>query len=137
MQDLGKARPEGTSKHLHPVDHTYDVIPTPPTVRRASADHVPTDCCAPSKQNVSQSEQLVDEHKSNIQSKEGIQHEEFHQDQQTPWPSDSNLTVGSLIQITDANNTLRFGTIKWIGLISNVQGKIAGIELVRFEVCYP
>ena len=44
-----------------------------------------------------------------------------------------NLTVGSLIQMpsNEPTSPLRYGTIKWIGLISNVQGKIAGIELVR------
>ena len=49
---------------------------------------------------------------------------------------DPNLTVGSLVQIPTGVPTYpwRYGTIKWIGLIPNVQGKIAGIELVCFNV---
>ena len=44
------------------------------------------------------------------------------------------LGVGSLIQIPAADGSVKYGTIKWIGLIANVQGKIAGIELVRFYI---
>ena len=47
-----------------------------------------------------------------------------------------NLTVGSLIQIDspDPQNPRRYGTIKWIGTLPNVRGRIAGIELVRFTI---
>ena len=42
------------------------------------------------------------------------------------------LGVGSLIQIPGADgHSVKYGTIKWIGLVPNAQGKIAGIELVR------
>ena len=49
-----------------------------------------------------------------------------------------NLTVGSLIQIDspDPQNPRRYGTIKWIGTLPNVRGRIAGIELVRFTILY-
>ena len=42
------------------------------------------------------------------------------------------LTLGSPIQIpvSSPGNTLRYGTIKWIGLIPNATGEVAGIELV-------
>ncbi len=45
---------------------------------------------------------------------------------------DSNLAVGSLIQIQppEPNNPLRYGTIKWIGVVQTIKGKVAGIELV-------
>ncbi len=47
-------------------------------------------------------------------------------------PASMNLGVGSLIQIPSSDQErLRYGTIKWIGLLPNVQGKIAGIELVN------
>ena len=46
--------------------------------------------------------------------------------------TDFGLAVGSLIQIPshDPKNPLKYGTIKWIGFVQNVKGKIAGIELV-------
>ncbi len=47
-------------------------------------------------------------------------------------PASNNLGVGSLIQIPSSNqDTPRYGTIKWIGLLPNVRGQIAGIELVN------
>ena len=44
-----------------------------------------------------------------------------------------NLVVGSTVQLatTDPNDYSRYGVIKWIGTASGVQGKVAGIELVR------
>ena len=41
-----------------------------------------------------------------------------------------NLSEGSLIQIPDPSIPLRYGTIKWIGLLPNATGEVAGIELV-------
>ena len=43
-----------------------------------------------------------------------------------------NLSEGSLIQIatSDTSIPLWYGTIKWIGLLPNVTGEVAGIELV-------
>ena len=42
------------------------------------------------------------------------------------------LGVGSLIQLPGTDGcSVYYGTIKWIGLVPNAQGKIAGIELVR------
>ena len=40
------------------------------------------------------------------------------------------LGVGSLIQLPATDGSVKYGTIKWIGLIRNVQGNVAGIELV-------
>ena len=43
-----------------------------------------------------------------------------------------NLSEGSLIQIpvSGPSNPLRYGTIKWIGLLPNATGEVARIELV-------
>ena len=47
-------------------------------------------------------------------------------------PASNNLGVGSLIQIPSSDqDTPRYGTIKWIGLLPNVRLQIAGIELVN------
>ena len=48
----------------------------------------------------------------------------------------SQMEVGSLIRIPsyDITHPWRHGTIKWIGNLENIQGKIAGIELVRIHV---
>lgn len=45
---------------------------------------------------------------------------------------ESELTTGSLIQIPSSEpaGPWRYGTIKWIGLVPSIQGKVAGIELV-------
>ena len=48
----------------------------------------------------------------------------------TPGEVSYNLGVGSLIQLPAADGTIKYGTIKWIGLVQNVQGEIAGIEMV-------
>ena len=47
------------------------------------------------------------------------------------------MEVGSFIRIPlyDITNPWRYGTIKWIGNLENIQGKIAGIELVRIHGC--
>ena len=53
-----------------------------------------------------------------------------------------NLGIGSLVQIpsSEAVNPLRYGTIKWIGTLPNVTGRVAGIVMVRFNLlthfCY-
>ena len=46
---------------------------------------------------------------------------------------DSSLRVGSLIELPSSHvgSSPLYGTIKWIGLLPNVEGRIAGIELVR------
>ena len=48
-------------------------------------------------------------------------------------PAHFNLGVGSTVQLaTRGPNSLpRYGVIRWIGTITQVQGQIAGIELVR------
>ena len=50
-----------------------------------------------------------------------------------PVPGEAyNLGVGSLIQIPAADGTTKYGTIKWIGFVQDVQGEVAGIEMVKF-----
>ncbi len=52
-------------------------------------------------------------------------------------PASMNLGVGSLIQIPSSDqDRLRYGTIKWTGLLPNVKGEIAGIELVNNSYVY-
>ena len=48
-------------------------------------------------------------------------------------PAHFDLQVGSTVQLatTDPNTPQRYGVIKWIGSVAQVQGHIAGIELVR------
>ena len=47
-----------------------------------------------------------------------------------------NLEVGSLVQMKSNDTNPRYGTIKWIGNMDNVQGTIAGIELVNQLQCF-
>ena len=44
------------------------------------------------------------------------------------------LEVGSLIQLPAMDGSVIYGTIKWIGLMPNTYGQIAGIELVRLVI---
>ena len=44
------------------------------------------------------------------------------------------LEVGSLIQLPAMDGSVIYGTIKWIGMMPNTYGQIAGIELVRLVI---
>ena len=48
-----------------------------------------------------------------------------------------NIGVGYLVQIPcpGPEHPMRYGTVKWIGLLPNVVGHLAGIELVKFVPC--
>ena len=45
-----------------------------------------------------------------------------------------SIGIGDLIQIPcpGPGHPVRYGTVKWIGLLPNVVGQLAGIELVKF-----
>ena len=51
-------------------------------------------------------------------------------------PVDHNLGKGSVIQIPapDPSHPMRYGTIKWTGLLPHAVGEIAGIELVKLII---
>lgn len=47
---------------------------------------------------------------------------------------DYNLGIGSLIQIP-TSDSVQYGIIKWVGLVPNASGRVAGIELVIIISC--
>lgn len=130
--------------------HVYDEIHTTPPQRHFSQPEPSSEHASPfpdsrhldtdqAKQNyLAQDSQHRQLHQNHHRGAHTSQFEDTAQDTliaSTGLQDDSNssLSVGSLIQIPSKLQTdpWKFGTIKWIGTIANVQGIIAGIELVR------
>ena len=81
---------------------------------------------------------ITQQQETSKQFEAGLRHNRLHLNRpnENDYVGDDDcLAVGSLIQIpsNEAQNPLRYGTIKWIGLVPTVKGTIAGIELVRLH----
>lgn len=146
-----KPRIQRGSSVQHKPDHVYDVAATPPTNRHLSQPEQQNQA-HDEDNNLSTQQLSVDDHRAfphHNRFPNSVQHDELHRrglqdDHTTPAfvaaatgldddsSTDFGLAVGSLIQIPspDPTNPLRYGTIKWIGAVPNVKGRIAGIELV-------
>ncbi len=50
-------------------------------------------------------------------------------------PSQSNLEIGSMVEVLSKNQKPRYGLIRWLGFVPNSDKKIAGLELVSCIYC--
>lgn len=53
-----------------------------------------------------------------------------------PEEMSGTLGVGSPIQVPAIDGTIKYGTIKWIGFVPNIQERIAGLEMVKIPFLY-
>jgi hypothetical protein len=49
----------------------------------------------------------------------------------------SNLELGSMVEVLSKNQNARYGLIRWLGFVSNSDKKIAGLELVSCALLIP
>ena len=52
---------------------------------------------------------------------------------QGDWATQQHLRIGSAVVMSDNINPPMYGTIKWIGTIPQVNGYVAGMELVSYN----
>ncbi len=151
------AGPEGRNQNpQHQVNHEYDMIRTPPAQRHLSQPEPRKEMAHGGDTSTFSRFPNVDQHRglrhSDVDPPRGQEHGQgYHHDDKLHLTDDqdasaqkslvlaatgvndslidSNLAVGSLIQI-QSPEPLRYGTIKWIGLVQTLKGKMAGIELV-------